>query len=97
EWRASAEREALDPGLPRGDVLSSGALQRSGRRWVPALPGTTSFEVRGDPKSQAVFSNGFSSHRQFAGRKIKAANMFTTNMKVSITPISAWNFRSDQI
>ena len=46
---------------------------------------------------QLSFSNGRISQRHRAGRKTMAAIMFTTNMKVSIRPMSAWNFRSDQI
>jgi len=46
---------------------------------------------------QLSFSVGRSSQRHSAGRKMIAANMFIRNMKVSMMPMSAWNFRSDQI
>jgi len=41
------------------------------------------------------FSVGRSSQRHNAGRNTIAAIMLTTNMKVSITPMSAWNFKSE--
>jgi hypothetical protein len=47
--------------------------------------------------AQRSFSPGRSSQRHSAGRKISAANMLTTNMKVSIRPMSAWNLSSEKI
>ena len=55
-----------------------------------ALPG----QRRG---RQVSFSRGRSSQRHRAGRKMIAATIFTTNMKVSMMPMSAWNFRSEKI
>src|SRR5262245_32422465 len=45
--------------------------------------------------TQLSFSPGRSSQRQSAGRKMMAAIMLTMNMKVSITPMSAWNFSAE--
>ena len=44
---------------------------------------------------QSSFSPGRSSQRHSAGRKMIAAIMLTTNMKVSMTPMSAWNFSAE--
>src|SRR5687768_14139771 len=57
----------------------------------------TSAADTGGGGTHVSFSVGRSSQRQSAGRKIIAAIMFTTNMKVSMSPMSAWNLRSDQI
>ena len=45
--------------------------------------------------TQLSFSPGRNSQRQSAGRKMIAATMFTMNMKVSITPMSAWNLSGE--
>src|SRR5690606_23919987 len=47
------------------------------------------------PCVQAVRSLGRNSQRHSAGRKTIAAIILTTNMKVSMTPMSAWNLRSE--
>lgn len=65
----------------------------SGRRSRPLRRAACGFPGR----FPQTFSNGLSNHRHSAGKKINAANMFTTNMNVSISPMSAWNFRSEKI
>jgi hypothetical protein len=69
---------------------------------LPTIPGllehparfSRAHRTRPTPSGQ-FFSVGRNSQRHSAGRNTIAASMLTTNMKVSITPMSAWNFSSE--
>jgi len=87
-------RILANPGVRRAPVLHSRSTLRV--HWIMKHPSV------GKPNSPPVpfdqcFSRGRSSQRHSAGRNTIAASMLTTNMKVSMTPMSAWNLRSENI
>ena len=79
---------------------AAGGRNRLQNKYTRAKGAPTRLQIKNPtPEAQKpqTFSNGLNNHRQSAGKKINAANIFTTNINVSINPISAWNFSSEKI
>ncbi|MNH34568.1 hypothetical protein D3C79_951710 [compost metagenome] len=66
------------------------------RRWAAKRPPAIQW-AKIDPPSLPTIFSGLIRNRANAGNNHSAPNMFHNNMKVSISPMSAWNLIAEKI